>query len=41
MFVETKTSLMDGRGELSIAVRNDDYSDFGTNTSYTVKGLLK
>ena len=33
MFVETKTSLMDGRGELSVAVRNDDYSDFGTNTS--------
>ena len=39
LFVETKTSLLDGRGELSIAVRNDDYSDFGTNTSYTVKGL--
>ena len=39
MFVETKTSLMDGRGELSVAVRNDDYSDFGTNTSWTVKGL--
>ena len=39
MFVETKTSLMDGAGELSIAVRNDDYSDFGTNTSYTIKGL--
>ena len=40
MFVETKTSLMDGRGEISVAVRNDDYSDFGTNTSYTVKGLF-
>ena len=41
MFVETKTSLLDGRGELSVAVRNDDYSDFGTNTSYTVKGLFE
>ena len=39
MFFETKTSLMDGAGELSVAVRNDDYSDFGRNTSYTVKGL--
>ena len=41
MFVETKTGVMDGRGEIQLAVRNDDYSDFGTNTSYTVKGLFE
>ena len=41
MFVETKTAVMDGRGELQLAVRHDDYSDFGTNTSYTVKGLVE
>ena len=35
MFVETKTAVMDGRGEVQVAVRHDDYSDFGTNTSYT------
>ena len=32
---------MDGRGEIDVAVRYDDYSDFGTNTSYTVKGLFE
>ena len=41
MFVETKTAVMDGRGEIQLAVRNDDYSDFGTNTSYTIKGLVE
>ena len=40
-FFETKTGLMDGRGEIDVAVRYDDYSDFGTNTSYTVKGLFE
>jgi iron complex outermembrane receptor protein len=41
LFFESKTSLLDGKGELSVALRNDDYSDFGTNTSYTVKGLYE
>ena len=41
LFFESKTSLLDGKGELSLALRNDDYSDFGTNTSYTVKGLYE
>ena len=41
MFIETKTGVMDGRGEIQLAVRNDDYSDFGTNTSYTLKGLVE
>ncbi|MDB4836655.1 TonB-dependent receptor [Gammaproteobacteria bacterium] len=39
LFFESKTSLLDGAGELSVAVRSDDYSDFGKNTSWTVKGL--
>ena len=30
---------MDGAAEIDVAVRYDDYSDFGTNTSYTVKGI--
>ena len=41
LFVETKSSVLDGRGEVSFALRNDDYSDFGTNTSYTLKGLYE
>ena len=41
LFVETKTSVLDGKGEVSFALRNDDYSDFGTNTSYTLKGLYE
>ena len=41
LFVETKTPIMDGRGEVQLAVRNDDYSDFGRNTSYTIKGLYE
>ena len=41
LFVETKTPVMDGRGEVQLAVRNDDYSDFGRNTSYTIKGLYE
>ena len=41
LFVETKTPVMDGRGEVQVAVRNDDYSDFGRNTSYTIKGLYE
>ena len=41
LFFESKTSLLDGKGEVSVALRNDDYSDFGTNTSYTVKGLYE
>ena len=41
LFIETKTAVMDGRGEVQLAVRNDDYSDFGTNTSYTIKGLVE
>ena len=32
---------MDGKGEIDDAGRYDDYSDFGTNTSYTVKGLYE
>jgi iron complex outermembrane receptor protein len=38
-FYESKTGLMDGAAEIDVAVRYDDYSDFGTNTSYTVKGI--
>jgi len=41
LFLETKSSVLDGRGEVSFALRNDDYSDFGTNTSYTLKGLYE
>ena len=41
LFFESKTSVLDGKGEVSVALRNDDYSDFGTNTSYTVKGLYE
>lgn len=41
LFVETKTPIMEGRGEVQLAVRNDDYSDFGRNTSYTIKGLYE
>lgn len=41
LFVETKTPIIDGRGEVQLAVRNDDYSDFGRNTSYTIKGLYE
>ena len=41
MFIETKTAVMDGRGEVQVAVRSDDYSDFGRNTSYTLKGLVE
>jgi len=40
-FYESKTGLMDGAGEVNVAVRYDDYSDFGTNTSYTVKGIYE
>jgi len=40
-FYESKTGVLDGRGEIDVAVRYDDYSDFGTNTSYTVKGLYE
>ena len=40
-FYESKTGFMDGAGEVDVAVRYDDYSDFGTNTSYTVKALYE
>tara|TARA_B100001027_G_scaffold144386_1_gene100702 strand:+ start:804 stop:3503 length:2700 start_codon:yes stop_codon:yes gene_type:complete len=40
-FYESKTGIMDGAGEIDVAVRYDDYSDFGTNTSYTVKGIYE
>ena len=40
LYFETSTSLMDGRGEVQLAGRQDDYSDFGSNFSYTVKGLF-
>ena len=40
LYFETSTGFADGRGELQIAGRQDDYSDFGTNFAYTAKALF-
>ena len=40
-FYESKTGIADGAGEIDVAVRYDDYSDFGTNTSYTIKAIYE